>query len=71
MEVVFVVPVPLKLPVQSHPDPLQPDAVNVTVVPTQAVDGLTLNDGAEGVLAMVTDTPLLLLSPHAADVVTA
>ena len=67
----MVVPVPLKLPVQSHPDPLHPEAVNVTVVPTQAVDGLTLNDGAEGAAVMVTDTPFCPLSQPALFVVTA
>ena len=51
-------PVPLKLPVQLHDEPLQPDAVNVTVVPTQAVVALTLNDGVEGAAVTV---PLTLL----------
>ena len=55
----MVVPVPLKLPVQLHDEPLQPDAVKVMVVPTQAVDWLTLNDGVvEGATAMI---PLTLL----------
>jgi hypothetical protein len=57
VEVVFVVPVPLKEPVQVHDEPLQPEAVKVSVVPTH-FGPFWLNEGVEGVETIV---PLTLL----------